>query len=87
VSGALLTPAITDAGVRGATRDRILAACAAAGRDCRESTLTAADLQDAEELFVCNSAMEIWPLRSLAQRGYPHGPVTRWCRRQLEASA
>lgn len=83
----LVTPAITDAGVRGATRDRILAACAAAGRACRETTLTAADLQDAEELFVCNSAMEIWSLRSLAGRAYPHGPVARWCRRQLAASA
>lgn len=85
-AGELLTPAITDAGVRGATRARILAACAQAGRACRESALTAADLEHAEELFVCNSAMEIWPIRSLAGRAYARGPVTRWCGRQLEAS-
>lgn len=86
VEGELVTPAITDAGVRGATRSRLLEACAAAGRECREASLHIADLHAAEEIFVCNSLMEIWPIRFLAGRAYPHGPVTHWCRRQLEAS-
>lgn len=86
VAGELATPAITDAGVRGATRGRILEACAAAGKACRERAVTAADLADAEEIFVCNSAMEIWPVRELAGRRYPHGPVARWCRARLEES-
>lgn len=86
VEGELVTPAITDAGVRGATRHRLLNACAAAGRECREASLDSADLRNAEEIFVCNSLMEIWSIRSLAGRAYPPGPVTRWCRRQLEAS-
>lgn len=87
IGGELITPAITDAGVRGATRQRILDACAAAGRACCESTLTAADLRDAEEVFVCNSAMEIWPVRELADCRYPRGPFARWCSERLGASA
>lgn len=87
LSGELVTPAIEDAGVRGATRTRILDACAAAGRPCREAVLRAADLEDAEELFVCNSAMEIWPVRALAGRRYAGDEAARWCRRRLEDSA
>lgn len=87
VAGELVTPAITDAGVAGATRARILDACAAAGRGCRQREIREADLEDAEELFVCNSAMEIWPVRDLAGRRYPYGPVTCWCRARLEDSA
>lgn len=84
IDGRLVTPAITDAGVRGATRSRLLAACAARGERCEETILRDGDLREAEEIFVCNSIMEIWPVRSLAGRDYPHGAATRRCRELLE---
>lgn len=85
IEGRLVTPAIVDAGVRGATRGRLLAAYAAEGARCEEVILRDADLREAEEIFVCNSVIDIWPVRVLADRDYPHGPVTRRCRQLLEA--
>lgn len=77
--GQLHTPAITVAGVVGATRQRLLAACTEQGRICRETELTLDDVAQADELFLCNSVMGLWPIQAVDQHQFTPGSVTRWC--------
>lgn len=81
--GAVHTPAIRDAGVIGATRQRLLAGFAADGREVAETDLTLAAILDADEAFLCNSAMPVWPIRAVAGRELPAGPVSAAARAML----
>ncbi|MEQ8798202.1 MAG: aminodeoxychorismate lyase [Salinisphaeraceae bacterium] len=86
IDDVVVTPAIVDAGVIGATRQRLIGACRHDDRPVMEIDVHAAMLERASEVFVCNSAMEIWPVRQWAQQHYPVGPFTRWCQAQLAAA-
>lgn len=81
----LLTPELSGNGVRGVIRDMICDAAAAEAIICRETELTLRDLQQADELFVCNSVIGIWPVRLLDSVQYQApGPRTQLCMRWLE---
>jgi len=79
VSGArLLTPVIANCGVSGVMRGFILEAVA------RELALQSAEIQceratiaAAQEVFLCNAVVGVWPVRQLDTRTWPVGPVTR----------
>jgi 4-amino-4-deoxychorismate lyase len=47
------------------------------GIPTRECELRAQDLQSAEEVFLTNARVGIWPVRSLDGRTLTPGPVTR----------
>lgn len=79
----LITPEIIDAGVAGATRQRVMAACRASGQLCRQQKLDLAAARAADEIFLCNSLMEIWPVRAIGRQRYPVGAITRRCQEQL----
>jgi len=84
--GALYTPALDEAGVAGITRERILELAQTLGLDCHITRLVLADLVRAEELFVCNSVIGIWPVGRLAwaEAALPApGPVTARLMRAL----
>ncbi|HZR37031.1 MAG TPA: aminodeoxychorismate lyase [Nevskia sp.] len=75
--GVLHTPALDGCGVAGMMRDKVLAAAAALGMAVRIETRPWAKLIDADEAFVSNSLIGLWPLRELEQRRWPApGPVT-----------
>lgn len=74
--GEVLTPRIHDAGVAGATRACLLAGLAGQGLTVRETDLSLADVQGADEVFFCNSAMPVWPVRAIGGRGLSPGPVS-----------
>lgn len=75
--GTLHTPALDGCGVAGVMRDKILACVTALGLPVRIETRPWKALVEADEAFVSNSLIGIWPLRSLAQRQWPApGPVT-----------
>jgi 4-amino-4-deoxychorismate lyase len=69
VQGELLTPQLTRCGVAGVMRGRLLELFA--GR-VREQDLPASVLDAAEEIFVCNSVLGIWPVARLR-----HGAAER----------
>jgi 4-amino-4-deoxychorismate lyase len=75
--GRLLTPELNLCGVAGRMRDKVLAQAAALGIDAVPVTRHWQDLLDADEAFVTNSLIGIWPLRALQQRNWTApGPVT-----------
>ncbi len=75
--GILCTPALDGCGVAGMMRDKVLAAAAALGLTVRIETRPWTRLVDADEAFVSNSLIGLWPLRELDQRRWQApGPVT-----------
>ena len=87
-SGKLLTPP-PDAGIlEGITRGAVMELAAAAGIDCRESTLVRHDLYTADECFLTGTAAEVIPVVEIDGRkvgaGLP-GPVTARLTREFHA--
>ena len=87
-SGTLLTPP-PDAGIlEGITRGAVMELAAAAGIDCRESTLVRHDLYTADECFLTGTAAEVIPVVEIDGRkvgaGLP-GPVTARLTREFHA--
>lgn len=75
---ALRTPDLGECGVAGVMRDKVLRAAAAAGLRVEVAPGTWADLEAADEAFVTNSVVGIWPLARLDGRAWvAPGPATR----------
>lgn len=84
---ALITPVLTQSGILGIVRGRILALARASGRvRILESVLTPSDLRDVDEVFFCNSLIGIWPVRRFEDVTYAVGPVTRWLQAALASA-
>ncbi|EAR20469.1 aminodeoxychorismate lyase [Nitrococcus mobilis] len=86
-SGCLLTPDLSASGVAGVMREIILETAARKSLSCQMTTLSLPNLAQAEEIFVCNSVVGIWPVIALQRRRYPLGPVTRQLAAAIEACA
>lgn len=76
--GRLYTPELSACGVAGVMRDKVLKAAAALGVECRIECRPQQELKAADEVFVSNSLIGIWPLRRLdRQHWQAPGPLTR----------
>ena len=75
--GALLTPDLQRCGVAGVMRAALLAEAGQLGIPCHVSDISLKQLQQADELFLCNSVYGIWPVRAFADLSWPVGPLTR----------
>jgi 4-amino-4-deoxychorismate lyase len=75
--GKLLTPDLSRCGVAGVARGMILNAAPAYTRAVHIRDLNPDDVLTADECFVCNSVVGIWPVAALQDRRWPVGPVTR----------
>lgn len=79
--GQLLTPDLSRAGVRGLMRQRILEWVS----NAQVTTLRWADLERAEEMFLSNSLLGIWPVRAFESHRYAApGPFTQRLMQQLQ---
>lgn len=76
-AGVLLTPDLSRCGVNGVMRRLVMEQAAALGIDCREADIDPEDLFAADELFLTNSLIGIWPVVRLESTEYEIGPVTR----------
>ncbi len=81
--GRLRTPALERCGVAGVMRARVLELAAQGGIACEVSELGLADLQAADEVFVCNSVIGIWPVRRVQNMEFTPGPVTRFLQQAM----
>lgn len=77
LDGALVTPRLHRCGVAGVMRGFLVARALALGIPVSERDVSRAELDGADEIFVCNSNIGIWPVRELGQRRHVPGPVTR----------
>ncbi|HEY0197709.1 MAG TPA: aminodeoxychorismate lyase [Rhodanobacter sp.] len=77
VDGRLITPALDRCGVAGVARAEVLAACP----EAQVGELTLDALRNASEVFLSSSVRGILPVRSLGERNYVPGDVTRHLQR------
>lgn len=75
--GVLLTADLSRCGVAGVMRAALLEQAASLGIGTQVRDLALADLQQADEVFVCNSVYGVWPVLEIAASNWPAGPVTR----------
>ncbi len=82
----LQTPDLNNSGVRGITRQRIIDVSKQEGITLQQTTLGLDDLFNADEVFVCNTVIGIWPVKKAGEKQYLvgqktdgtfHNPVTR----------
>jgi 4-amino-4-deoxychorismate lyase len=81
--GRIMTPAITSAGVSGVMRRVVLREAHREGLASAELALDAAAVAAAQEIFLTNARIGIWPVRKLDARQLAVGPVTRRLQRRL----
>ena len=88
--GILHTPDLSRCGVAGVTREMILDAAPAYTRGTHIADFGVDDLMNADECFVCNSVIRVWPIGRLVShettRSWPVGSVTRQFQNQLGAA-
>jgi 4-amino-4-deoxychorismate lyase len=75
--GKLFTPRIDRCGVSGVMRRAVLQEASRARIAREECDLRADDLDRAEEIFLTNARIGIWPVRALSARAFTPGPLTR----------
>ena len=81
--GRLFTPRISDCGVAGLMRSKVMDTARAQGAGTEMQTVSLERLLAADEVFLTNSVIGLWPLRRLDARDYSApGPVTA----QLQAA-
>ena len=73
----LYTSLLTLAGVAGIMRGFIMATSSDHGLSAIEHTFTKDELLSADEVFVCNSILGIWPIKQIATTFFPVGLRTR----------
>jgi len=76
--GHWLTPAVDRCGVAGVCRERLLPLL-----DAREARLSAADVETADAVFLCNAVRGILGAGRLGSRSWPSHPAIAEARRQL----
>ena len=75
--GTLLTPDLATGILHGITRDSIIQIAHDLGLEVLEKNLIRSDLYLADEVFMCGTAAEVTPLRSIDDIEIGVGPVTR----------
>lgn len=75
--GVLLTPDLSRCGVAGVMRRHIIEQAAKAGIQVQVAAVPLGELQQAREIFLCNSLLGVWPVAALAGKNYPVGPMAR----------
>jgi len=73
----LITADLSRCGVAGVMRAELLAQAEAMGITTRVCDVAMLDLQQADEVFLCNSVYGVWPVQGFAQLNWPVGPLTR----------
>ena len=74
--GKLITPDLSRCGVAGVQRDRVMAWAAQYPMPLQVRDVGWDEVLHAEELFVVNSIIGLWPIRELEQRCWSNFPVT-----------
>ncbi|ODN67470.1 MULTISPECIES: aminodeoxychorismate lyase [Methylophaga] len=75
----LLTAELSSAGIAGIMRKQLIKVADELGIPLNITTLTLDELKSAEEVFVCNSLIGIWPVIRITDLNvdFSHGPLTQ----------
>lgn len=80
----LITPDLSQCGVAGLQRDRIMEAAQDLGLTVEVRRLSLRTLLEADEVLVCNTVIGIWPVREVGPRHWMPGELAPALRRKLE---
>ncbi|MCU1729093.1 aminodeoxychorismate lyase [Pseudomonas sp. 7P_10.2_Bac1] len=75
--GVLVTADLQRCGVAGVMRAALLAHAEQHAIPCLITDISLTQLQQADEVFLCNSVYGIWPVRAFAELSWSVGPLTR----------
>jgi branched-chain amino acid aminotransferase len=78
--GVVMTPMANGSFLNGVTRQRVLKLLRADGRQALEATLSFADFDEADEIFVVGNFGKVTPVRRIDQRDLQPGPAFRRAR-------
>lgn len=84
--GTLLTPDLSRSGVTGIMRAAVLDGAKKMSLPCRVSAITREMLDGAEEVFLTNSLIGIWPVWRIESMQYNIGDTTRRLQKEIEGS-
>ncbi len=79
----LLTPELTECGIEGIIRKNVLNLAGNIGLDAVVCEISKDELNTADEVFLCNSIIGIWPVRHIEKREFAPGIYTEKVRQQL----
>jgi len=82
--GRLVTPDLSRCGVAGIQRGRVMAWALQHGITLQVRDVGLEEALHADELFIVNSVIGLWPIRELGQRHWSHFPVTAQIRHGLD---
>lgn len=82
--GVLITPKLSACGVAGVQRDRVMEWAALYKMPVQVRDVGLDEVVKADELFVVNSIIVLWPIRELEQRRWTAFPVSHRIRQYLE---
>lgn len=83
-SGRVFTPELSRCGVVGAQRERVRELLREEGVHCEERDLRWTDVLAADEIFLTNSLIGVWPVRQVDERAYAPGPIAARLRAFIE---
>ena len=86
IDDTLITPDLSHSGVAGVMRAEVMRAASTCGLPWREDWITRARLETADELFLTNSIIGVWPIRTLATRSYQIGQTTHTIQKTIQAA-
>lgn len=86
--GHLFTPDLTNCGIEGILRAQVIGLAASLNIPYEITSLDIDDLYQADEVFVTNSLITIWPVTSLTgtNKKWSHGPVTKRLQKALSTT-
>lgn len=84
--GTVVTPDLSQSGVAGVMRAQVLDSAAAMGMNCVIQAVTTDMVESAQELFLTNSLIGIWPIRRIEARHYVVGQVSQTLQAALHAA-
>lgn len=83
-SGVLTTPLISQCGILGVMRGQVISIANTLKLPMVESQIRLEDLLWAEELFITNSLVGIWPVKQLGEKKYGSYTLAEECIKQLD---
>jgi len=84
--GTLATPDLSQSGVAGVMRAQVLASATTLGMTCAIQAVTTDMVESAQELFLTNSLIGIWPIRRIEARHYVVGQISKTLQAALHAA-
>lgn len=74
--GMLYTPQLSESGVNGIMRQQVLAVAGEKGIDVREVAVSKSELSQADEIFLTNALIGLWPVSQLDCQSFGRGPTS-----------